>query len=320
LRVATEAGKVGLWDWDIDADRIVWTDSLYAVHGIDKADFTQTFEDWIGRVHSEDRAAVLAAIDSALKGEAAYEIELRTLRPDGGETWIYTNAVVLRDGDRPVRMVGASVDITSRKQGERERALLVAELSHRVKNTLATVMSIARQSFSRNATVESARRSFEGRVRALAQTHTRLAETNWSMLELRTLLDDELAPYRTDDGSNVVLSGQPVRLTPKQAVVLGMAFHELSTNAAKYGAFSVKCGKVLVDWRPSSDGASLEVVWTELGGPTVIPPAESGFGRLLLERALAADLRGSVALDFRPEGLACRIVLPLETVSLAATA
>jgi PAS domain S-box-containing protein len=310
LRLATEAGKVGLWDWDIPGDRIVWTDSLYAVHGLSKEEFSQTFADWVSRVHADDRGAVLAAIDRALRGEAPYEVELRTVRPDGTEIWIYTNAVVLRDGERPVRMVGAAVDITKRRQAEAQRDLLVAELSHRVKNTLATVVSIARQSFGKNASIETARKSFEGRLRALAQTHTRLAEANWEGVPLKTLIEDEVTPYRGEDGGNLVLGGPPVSFTSKQAVVLGMAFHELATNAAKYGALSVKGGRVSVGWSRTPDGA-FALEWREDGGPTVVPPAQAGFGRLLLERALAADLKGSVDMDFRPTGLVCRITLPL---------
>jgi two-component sensor histidine kinase len=220
--------------------------------------------------------------------------------------------VVLRDGERPVRMVGAAVDITSRKQAEQQRDLLVAELSHRVKNTLATVVSIARQSFGKNATIETARKSFEGRLRALAQTHTRLAEANWGGVPLATLVADELTPYRVEDGSNLSVEGPAISFTAKQAVVLGMALHELATNAAKYGALTTKAGRVAVHWGDAK-GGPFTIEWRESGGPPVVAPQHSGFGRLLLERALAADLRGAVALDFRPEGLVCRITLPLES-------
>lgn len=309
LRLATEAGKVGLWDWDIPGDSIMWTDSLYAVHGVAKG--TQSFAQWIERVHPESRAEVLTAIDRALKDEAPYEIEVRTVRPGGDDNWVYTNAVVLRDGTgAPLRMVGAAVDITTRKAAEGQRDLMVAELSHRVKNTLATVVSIARQSFVKGATLEGARVSFEGRLRALAQTHTRLAEANWESVPLAALIEDEIAPYRDEGGNRLVIDGPPVSFPPKQAVVLGMAFHELATNAAKYGALSGKSGTVHVVWRRDADG-NLSLDWQESGGPPVVAPKRSGFGRLLLERALAADLKGEVGLDFRPEGLACRIRLPL---------
>jgi len=186
---------------------------------------------------------------------------------------------------------------------------MVAELSQRVKNTLATVLSIARQSFSKGPSIEEARRSFDGRILALAQTHGRLAEENWSGVPFEIMLQDELAPYRS--GSNFKLSGPNLTLNPKCALVLGMAFHELTTNAAKYGALSTKSGVVDVTWELQPD-RQLVIHWTESGGPAVTPPSRSGFGRLLLERALASDLRGEVKMDFTPSGLHCEIVVPLD--------
>jgi two-component sensor histidine kinase len=221
---------------------------------------------------------------------------------------IYTNALVLREEGRPVRMVGASVDITERKRTERQRDLLVAELSHRVKNTLATVISIARQSFPRTPELDAARQSFEGRLRAMAQTHSRLAEVNWSGVPLETLLRDELTPYRGDGLERVQMAGPSIFLTPKLAVMLGMGFHELATNAAKYGALSTPTGSVEASW--TVGGGELAISWRETGGPAVTQPARTGFGRLLLEKALAADIAGRVSLDFGRSGLACTIALP----------
>ena len=205
------------------------------------------------------------------------------------------------------RQLGFAIE---RRRADQQRDLMVAELSHRVKNTLATVITIARQSFGKDVAVEEARRSFDGRIRALAQTHGRLAEASWSGVSVGELLADELAPYRRDDGRNVTLSGLPVNLTARSGIMLGMAFHELATNAAKYGALSAKCGTVAVGW--TVEEARLRIVWSEQGGPAVAPPQRSGFGRLLLERALAADLHGEVQLDFAPEGVRCVLTVPLE--------
>jgi two-component sensor histidine kinase len=221
----------------------------------------------------------------------------------------------LRDAEgKPCGAVAAFVDITERKQAEAQRDLLVAELSHRVKNTLATVISIAQQSFARNPNVEEARRSFDARIRALAKTHGRLAEASWSGVSLKRMLLDELAPYFREDGSNVRVSGPPIVFGAKGALTLGMALHELATNAAKHGALSAKSGAVEVAWEVDADGQRLGVRWTESGGPTVKPPTHSGFGRLLLERALVSDLGGDVRLDFAEDGLRCVIALPLEHV------
>jgi PAS domain S-box-containing protein len=315
LRLATQAGKVGLWDWDVVADRIVWTDSIYAMHGMRREDFSATFENWIGRVHPDDRKRVENAIRDALYAGAPYEIELRSMRPDGGVTWIFTTANIVRVDGKPVRMVGASVDITDRKQIEQQRDLLVAELSHRVKNTLATVISIARQSFTKSRSLEEVRQSFDGRIRALAHTHGRLADTNWAGVSFATIVADELKPYRHEDGSNIRLSGPEVAFSPRSAVVIGMALHELATNAAKYGALSTKSGVVDVIWDRGPAGNGLDIIWTESGGPPVNPPKVSGFGRVMIERALSSDLGGKVNLDFAPEGLRCRIELPSEALA-----
>jgi two-component sensor histidine kinase len=203
------------------------------------------------------------------------------------------------------------MDITERRLAEEQRDLLVAELSHRVKNTLATVVSIAQQSLSKHQSFEEARDTFNARICALGQTHGRLAEANWSGVSLETILLDELAPYRRTDSSNLSLCGPLVTLTPKQALTLGMAIHELTTNAAKYGALSTEKGKVSVDWKVTGEPRRLHMEWVESGGPPVPIPERSGFGRLLLERALAADLKGEVSLDFSPPGLRCEITVPL---------
>jgi PAS domain S-box-containing protein len=213
-------------------------------------------------------------------------------------------------GDRRL-FTGLIRDITERKQAETHRNLLVAELSHRVKNTLATVISVAQQTFRRVLSFQEGRASFEGRILALAQTHSRLAETNWSGAALYTVVDDEVAPYRHDDRSNIVLSGPDIMLNPKSAVALGMAFHELATNAAKHGALSTKDGKVEVRWELLEQGDQVCIRWAESGGPPVVNPERSGFGRMLLERGLAVELRGKVQLDFARDGLRCVIAFPL---------
>jgi len=208
------------------------------------------------------------------------------------------------------RQLGFSIE---RVRAEQKRDLLVAELNHRVKNTLATVVAISHQSFARDRSPEEAHRSFERRVRALAQTHGRLAEANWSGVSLEMLLADETAPYR-DERGNVQIAGPRIQLDPKSAVSLGMAFHELTTNAAKYGALSSKHGNLAVTWSIAED-RDLRIRWRELGGPAVQTPERRGFGRLLLERALRADLDADVQLDFAAAGLECNITFPLDRFS-----
>jgi PAS domain S-box-containing protein len=317
LRLATEAGKVGVWEWDVVGDRVAWTDSLYAMHGVSREQLEATSGAISQLTHPEDRERLTEAIRKSVATGEPCEVEFRAVRPDGEIVWLFTSVGTVREKGKVVRLLGATIDITERKQSDAQRDLLVAELSHRVKNTLATVISIAHQSFSKGLSVEEARASFDGRIRALAQTHGRLAEGNWSGVPFETIVSDELAPYRRDDGVNVRASGPWTILAPKQAVVLGMAFHELATNAAKYGALSNKNGVVDIAWEMDRPQSELRIRWAESGGPAVAAPRRSGFGRLLLERALAADLQGKVSLDFAESGLRCDITVPIDGASAA---
>lgn len=200
-------------------------------------------------------------------------------------------------------------DITERKQHEIQRDLLMAELSHRVKNTLATVIAIAQQTFRHDSSTGEAKKSFEGRIRALAQTHNRLAESAWAGASLKDVIHDELKPY---SGSNIHIGGPEIVLPPKKVLSLGMAVHELVTNAAKHGALSVSTGMVSVQWnRCPHDDNQLCVDWEERNGPPVKKPNNSGFGRLLLEKGLATELKGNVKLRFHEEGLKCNIEFPI---------
>ena len=178
------------------------------------------------------------------------------------------------------------------------------------------MVSIARQSFATNPDADEAQRSFNARIRALGQTHSRLAEANWSGVSLETVLLDEFAPYRHEDGANFRAAGPLTMLSAKHALTLGMAMHELATNAAKYGALSTENGVVDVRWE--IDGGQLRIAWIESGGPPVTPPKRNGFGRLLIERVLASDLEGDVRMDFAGDGLRCTITVPLN-IQLPAT-
>ena len=233
----------------------------------------------------------------------------------------FLHGVYTPENDEQGNVIGwiASIaDITERKQAEKQRDLLVAELSHRVKNTLATVISIAHLSFSKARSANEAVRSFDERIRALAQTHARLSETSWSGVSLEAIIRDETAPYQNGAG-NVLIRGPAVTLGPKGAVSLGMAMHELATNAAKHGALSTRTGSLAVTWQIAAAEDQIQINWLESGGPPVKQPQHTGFGRLLLERALATDLNGSVKLDFKENGLNCRITFPLDQGSAALT-
>ncbi|HXV31986.1 MAG TPA: PAS domain S-box protein, partial [Sinorhizobium sp.] len=311
LQIALDAGRMRAWEWNIDTGEMIWSPGLDALYGLEPGTFEARLEDFTRNIHPDDIALVEREIAKAIESRGNYHVVYRIRLADGTTRWIESfGQFSPHNGIGAARFVGVSMDITERKETEAQRNLLVAELSHRVKNTLAIVSSIARQSFSTNPDAQDAHRSFDARIRALAQTHTRLAEASWSGVLLETVLFDELAPYHNEGRNNVSLNGPQTMLPPKHALTLGMAAHELATNAAKHGALSVKAGCVDIVWGIDPEHERLRIRWSERGGPPVLSPKHSGFGRLLLERVVASDLGGEVRLDFAPQGLTCTIDVP----------
>ena len=252
-------------------------------------------------------------IQRAARGEDLRDFELELRFADGTARTLLGNAAPLRGPDgQPSGSVAAFVDITERLRAERQRGLLVAELSHRVKNTLATVYALWQHTCAKAENLAVAKQSFEARLLALSRTHTRLAEGNWSGVSLNALIEDELRPYLREDGQNLFVRGQDFTLNSRAALTLGLAIHELATNAAKYGALSRDEGRVLISW--ASDGATIRIDWKEEGGPTVSAPLRRGFGRFLIERGIATDFSGNVNLTFDPEGVNCRITAPWQDI------
>jgi PAS domain S-box-containing protein len=197
-------------------------------------------------------------------------------------------------------------DVTERVRSEERQKLLVEELNHRVKNTLATVQSIAAQTLRGTPDPARFKHDFEARLMALSTTHGLLTATSWRSASLGDVLRAELAPYGAE---RVRLQGPELDLPPTQALTLGLVFHELATNAAKYGSLSAPTGDVEVGWSlAAGDPPTLELTWREQGGPPVSPPRRRGFGSRLIERTLGA---GDSRLEFAPGGLVCRIRLPL---------
>jgi len=203
-------------------------------------------------------------------------------------------------------------DISERQRSDDLRNLMTDELNHRVKNTLATVQSIAAQSL-RGTSDADARETFDARLVALSRTHDLLARQSWESASLRDLLLQELEPYGSKDRIRFIVEGPDLKLRPKAVLALGMAFHELATNAAKHGALSMLTGQVHVAWEIVTSAGSdmLRLKWTESGGPPVEKPERKGFGSTLLERGLALELDGEVRLDFARSGLVCIIEVPL---------
>lgn len=211
-----------------------------------------------------------------------------------------------------LEMIVHRVDAAARERDhlrEQER-LLMAELDHRVKNVLANVQALVRQS-SRNAgSVRDYVSSLEARIVAMGKAHSLLTESRWRSVSLQSLIEEELEQFSR---SGIAMGGPTILLTPKAALVLSLAVHELATNASKYGALSVETGKVAIHWRKTEDGGT-ELHWIETGGPEVHKPRRRGFGSTLIERALAIETGGEAHIDFLPTGVQCMVSLPYSSI------
>jgi PAS domain S-box-containing protein len=203
-------------------------------------------------------------------------------------------------------------DITDRRRAEAQRDLLITELGHRIRNTLAIVQAIAAQTFGASGLDPSVRRAFEARLVALSNVHGVLTQRSWQSADLHDVIRSAIQPHGAQGQERFSVQGPPLRLGPKSAVALSMAVHELCTNATKYGALSATAGRVDISW--AVEGERLKWQWRERGGPPVVAPVRTGLGSTMIERSLAAQLSGRVTIDYAADGLTCAIDAPLEAI------
>ncbi len=190
------------------------------------------------------------------------------------------------------------------------RDSLTRELNHRVKNTLANVLSIVALTRRRASTIDEFAEGLDGRIRALSATHDLLTQSDWGPTPIAAVIEAELAPYAREGGPFIERTGPQIDLAPSDALSLGLAIHELATNAAKYGSLSVPGGKLMVEWKQAGP-AQAKIEWTETDGPPVPAQRGRGFGMDLIEKIVAHELQSPVKMDFAPEGLRCTLVVPV---------
>lgn len=217
---------------------------------------------------------------------------------------------------KPEQLLSISTDITAQRLAEGHQRVLMQELEHRVKNTLALVQSVANQTFRDAASLDAARRIFTDRLLALGKAHEILTRTSWNSAGIDAIVGSVIAPYLDAGQRRFQVTGPEVSLAAKPALALTMALHELCTNALKYGALSAEHGRVLIEWKITGrrDDPRLRFVWTERDGPAVQPPQHKGFGSQLIERLLAAEFSGEVVLAFEAAGIVCAVDAPLAAI------
>jgi putative addiction module CopG family antidote len=306
LRATYEHAFVGIAEVDLNGRFLRVNEEFISITGVGREELlNRTFADI---THIDDQALDLERFRRQMAGEIKdYAAEKRYVHKDGHTVWVelYASRVDDQEG-HPLYGVRVVRDISERKRAEQHRELLINELNHRVKNTLATVQSIASQTLRNAETMREAKTGLEARLFALARVHDVLTEESWAGANLSDIVAKAVSPFQDKDAARFRCHGPQVRLPPRMALALAMALQELATNAVKYGALSTAGGEVSITW-DINKSARLRLRWVESGGPAVLAPTRSGFGTRLIERGLAEELEGDVKLHFAPAGLVCNI-------------
>jgi PAS domain S-box-containing protein len=265
----------------------------------------------------EERGKLTALLAAAAGGETFASIEVRLDGGDRSGSYAELSLAPVYDGSGSIASVSITArDITERKRGEDRQRLLINELNHRVKNTLAIVQALAHQSFRGNASPAEERAAFEARLSTLSAAHNLLTQQTWKSVRLAQIIAAAAGAACGASATRHRIEGPDIDLAPQTAVSLAMAVHELCTNAIKYGALANESGVIITRWKTYQEAGEqrLWLEWIERGGPPVEPPRTRGFGTRMIERGLASELNGHVQLDFRSEGLVCVIDAPLPRV------
>ncbi len=313
LQLAQEAANLGRWNWDLRRQELTWTDRCRALFGL-PLDTPVTYGAFLKALHPDDRERIDAEVSRAIRRGRDYDVEMRAVWPDGSLHWIASKGRVYFDGGQPSRMVGVAFDITARKQGEEQMSYALREVDHRSKNLLSVVQAIVRQT-ARTDTREEFVELFSERIRGLAASQDLLVGNKWKGVAVPDLIRSQLSHFKDALGSRVRLAGPPaIELNASAAQTIGMAVHELATNACKYGALSNDTGYVLLDWslEQSKEGLSFSISWTESDGPLVKRPSRKGFGQTVLMRMAEDALDATVRLDYEPVGLKWRLTCSAE--------
>jgi PAS domain S-box-containing protein len=313
LAATYESVLAGIAEVDADGRFINVNETLCAITGFTRDEMlARTISDV---THPDEVDGEQEKYAAQVRGEVdTYYTHKRYVRADGRTIWVDVKSSTVRGPDGAfaygVRMIQ---DVTERVESDRQKKLLLNELNHRVKNTLAVVQAIVSQTVRNCTTAAEFQARFEPRLIALSTAHDRLARNEWLGVSLAEVVEDEFAVYRVP-GRILTADGPLLLLPPKTSLSLSLALHELATNAAKYGALSSPGGSVAVTWNLDNDEGGNSILllkWRESGGPVVMPPTQTGFGSRLL-KVTAAELEGEMTTSFAPTGLESALRFPLK--------
>lgn len=310
LAMALDAANVGSWLWDIGAGTVAGNGAMMRMFGL-PPERTIGAKAVFSAIHPDDRLPTFSKLRQAMAANEEYD---GMFRIGANGRWLLGRGRV-HDRDSkgaPVTFLGMTVDVSDQQASVQRTRLLLKELNHRVKNTLAMLQSLARQTLRQTSDPAEFMTAFAGRLQAISEAHVLLSDYEWGTIRLSELISKQLAPYVSDYDQQVELHKDEILLGPDQAVGLGLVLHELATNAVKYGALSVPRGKIVLTARSVDDRESvLHLTWTEVGGPPVREPCRRGFGSILIERSLDKVIGSSVKVEYLPGGVTALIRLPL---------
>jgi len=317
LAAAVKVGRIGLWDWNVRTGAVHWSDEHFHMQGYQKDEVTPSFDAWVARIHPDDKEGAVAAVQDAMETRSEFAHEFRSLHPDGTIRWLSGRGRFFYDRrGNPLRMIGAMIDTTDKQEAMARQQTLVAELQHRVRNILSIVRYVFTRTMEMTRDTEDAARHFRGRLDALARTQVVVTQSPGGRADLDTLVRDELFSVGQSEGARISIGGPDVGLDAVAAENLGLALHELTMNAVKYGALLSPTATLSITWdvEQTPEGRrQLALTWQERGLPLVpLTGRRSGFGRELIESALPYTLGAQTNLEFGPGSVCCRIFLELD--------
>jgi PAS domain S-box-containing protein len=323
-RAALVAGRMGAWETDLSDKTRTWTQEGMTLFGIilpgGLGRVGGEEDEYVAAIHPDDRPLVSQLYGQADKVDDL-SAEYRIVRPDGTTVWLSGRGkVVSRDPEGNARrLISIMADITDRKASEQRVQLLLRELLHRAKNLMSVIQSIARQTGRTSVSFEEFHSRFDRRLQALATAHEVLARETWEGAPIRSLIREQLTPFVSAADAAIELAGPETYLSADAAQMVGLAIHELATNAVKHGAWSVPSGKVRVSWaienHAQNEEGVLRVVWSERGGPTVSTPSRKGFGHVVLYELVPKSLNGTVEAEYTEGGFSWSASFPAASLT-----
>ena len=311
-RIALRVANQGAWQLDL-ASHTVWHSLRHdQIFGYDTLQPEWNYEIFLRHVLEEDRGLVQRCLKTAKATYRDWSFECRIRRADGAMGWILAYGQTLHGHDgRPARMFGLVADITERKLAEEHAALLMKEVNHRAKNLLAVVQAVALQTAGEESPKVFAAR-FSDRLAGLAASHDLLVQSEWQGVDVSALVTSQLAHFKDLIGARVILQGQPLQLRASAAQSIGMAVHELATNAAKYGSLSTAEGSIRIDWEILEEKGNplFRMRWSERGGPPPTPSPRQGYGHKVITDMIEYTLGAAVSLQFPLTGAVWELTAP----------